>query len=207
MPSRAPEPRHAPKQARSRTIVSAIVEAGRQLLAAEGPGALTTNRIAERAGVSIGSLYRYFENKDAIIAAVCEDETGRAIEEIRGVPRWEIEDLPLRDALARLVDFQLDRHRQLLGLGGDHYRARQREFALAPRVGNAMLEQRVRRLLDRHRDRVRVRDTEQAAFVIALGLSAIVRRAVDERPEKLAQPAFRDELVDLLRAYVLGEAE
>jgi hypothetical protein len=47
---------------------------------------------------------------------VCEGETGRAIEEIRGAPRWEIEDLPLRDALARLVDFQLDRHRQLLGL-------------------------------------------------------------------------------------------
>jgi hypothetical protein len=39
----------------------------------------------------------------------------------------------------------------------------------------------------------------------ARGISASVRRAVDERPEKLAEPEFRDELVDLLCAYVLGD--
>lgn len=206
MPRRAPESRHTPQQARSRTIVSAIVEAGRRLLVAEGPLALTTNRIAERAGVSIGSLYRYFENKEAIVAAICEGETGRDLAGIREAQRWEIEDLPLRDALARLVDFQLERHRRLLGLGGDHYRARHRDFSLTSRVGSENVEKRLRELLERHRERVRVRDAEQAAFVIAAGISAIVRRAVDERPEKLGEPAFRDELVDLLRAYVLGEA-
>ena len=205
MPSRAPEPRHTPSQARSRTIVSAIVEAGRRLLVAEGPQALTTNRIAERAGVSIGSLYRYFENKEAIVAAICEGETGRELDGIREAARWEIEDLPLGEALARLVDFQLERHRRLLGLGGDHYRARQHEFSLTTRVGSDTVERRLRELLLRHRERVRVRDAGQAAFVIARGISAIVRRAVDERPEKLAEPAFRDELVDLLCAYVLGD--
>ena len=206
MPSRAPDARHTPRQARSRTIVSAIVEAGRQLLVAEGTGALTTNRIAERAGVSIGSLYRYFENKEAIVAAICEGETGRELAGIRGAARWEIEDLPLADALARLVDFQLERHRRLLELGGDHYRARQRDFSLTSRVGGDTVERRIHELLLRHRARVRVRDPEQAAFVIACGVSAIVRRAVDERPEALALPAFRDELVDLLCAYVLGAA-
>jgi DNA-binding transcriptional regulator YbjK len=63
-----PRSRRAPKQDRSREIVSAIVAAGRELLARDGPASLTTNRIAERAGVSIGSLYRYFADKDAILA-------------------------------------------------------------------------------------------------------------------------------------------
>jgi hypothetical protein len=49
-----------------------------------------------------------------------------------------------------------------------------------------------------------VRDREQAAFLLARGISAIVRLAVDERPEKLREPAFRDELVDLVLAYVTG---
>jgi len=53
--------------------------------------------------------------------------------------------------------------------------------------------------------RVMVRDPEQAAFLLARGISAIVRRVVDERPEKLREATFRDELVDLVLAYVTGE--
>ncbi|MEQ1439122.1 TetR/AcrR family transcriptional regulator [Fontimonas sp. SYSU GA230001] len=58
-----------PRQARARATFDAIVEAGAQLLAAEGYAAVTTNRVAERAGVSIGSLYEYFPNKQSIIAS------------------------------------------------------------------------------------------------------------------------------------------
>ena len=206
MPPNSSASRRTPKQRRSRVIVSSIVEAGRRLLEAEGPVALTTNRIAERAGVSIGSLYRYFPNKQAIVAAVYAEETGREVEGIRSAATWPIEEVSLQESLAMVVDYQLVRHRRLLELGRDFYREHHREFSLGPRVGARELESRLRDLLLRHRERVRVRDVEQAAFLIARGISAIVRRALDERPEKLDEPAFRDELLDLVHCYVTGRA-
>jgi AcrR family transcriptional regulator len=198
-------PRRAPRQLRSRAIVEAIVQAGRQLLASEGPKSLTTNRIAERAGVSIGSLYRYFPNKEAVLAAIYDAETGRDVAEIRAAPSWEIDELPLREALAAIVDFQLERQRRLLALGEDYYRANHGAFSLGPRVGRDALEQRMLQLLERHAGAVRVRDPAQAAFMLARGVSAIVRRALEERPEKLSEPSFRRELIDLLDCYLTAE--
>ena len=205
MPNRGLDPRHAPKQIRSRAIVQAIVEAGRRLLAEEGPRSLTTNHIAERAGVSIGSLYRYFPNREAILAAVYEADTGREVAGLHAAPAWTIDSAPLGEALAAIVDFQLERQRRLLALGQDFYRSHHGEFLLGPRMGGDEIEQRMLQLLRRHADVVRVRDPAQAAFMLARGLSAIVRRALEERPEKLAEPAFRQELIDLLTAYLTAE--
>lgn len=61
-----------PAQGRSQATVVAVVEATAQLLAEQGYARLTTNHIAERAGVSIGSLYQYFPGKEAIVAQVAE---------------------------------------------------------------------------------------------------------------------------------------
>lgn len=61
------ELRKRPLQARSAALVAAILDAAAHILEREGPAALTTNRVAERAGVSIGSLYQYFPNRDAIL--------------------------------------------------------------------------------------------------------------------------------------------
>jgi AcrR family transcriptional regulator len=63
-------PRKLPKQARSAATVEAILEAAAQVFERHGYAAATTNRIAARAGVSIGSLYQYFPNKDAILVAL-----------------------------------------------------------------------------------------------------------------------------------------
>jgi len=63
-------PRKLPKQARSEATVEAILEAAAQIFERYGYAAGTTNRIAERAGVSIGSLYQYFPNKDTILIAL-----------------------------------------------------------------------------------------------------------------------------------------
>ena len=62
--------RKLPKQARSEATVEAILEAAGQVFERHGYAAATTNRIAARAGVSIGSLYQYFPNKDAILVAL-----------------------------------------------------------------------------------------------------------------------------------------
>lgn len=66
--------RKHPKQARSNQLVGAILEAAAQVLATEGAQRFTTARVAERAGVSVGSLYQYFPNKAAILFRLQSDE-------------------------------------------------------------------------------------------------------------------------------------
>lgn len=66
--------RRSPRQSRSRATWEAIVEAAVQILERRGPEGLNTNRIAERAGVSVGSVYQYFPDKHAILAAAARRE-------------------------------------------------------------------------------------------------------------------------------------
>jgi AcrR family transcriptional regulator len=66
--------RKRPKQARSTDLVAAILEAAAQVLAKEGAPRFTTARVAERAGVSVGSIYQYFPNKAAILFRLQSDE-------------------------------------------------------------------------------------------------------------------------------------
>jgi AcrR family transcriptional regulator len=69
--------RRKPKQARSRATSSAILEAASQILERRGPPGFNTNDVAERAGVSIGTLYQYFPDKHAILLALAEREAAR----------------------------------------------------------------------------------------------------------------------------------
>ncbi|MBW9054779.1 TetR/AcrR family transcriptional regulator [Rhizobium mesosinicum] len=85
--------RKTPRQARSVNTVEAIFEATIQVLISDGPGDLTTTRVAERAGVSVGSLYQYFPNKQALFHAVNErylkmlaDRVEAACQAHRGAP-------------------------------------------------------------------------------------------------------------------------
>jgi AcrR family transcriptional regulator len=66
------KPRKRPRQARARVTVDAIFEATIQLLLKDGPHRLTTTRVAERAGVSVGTMYQYFPNKQALVYALNE---------------------------------------------------------------------------------------------------------------------------------------
>ncbi|WP_439528100.1 TetR/AcrR family transcriptional regulator [Pannonibacter sp.] len=76
------KPRKQPRQGRSRQTCDAILEASARILEEDGIARFTTNRIAERAGVSIGSLYQYYPSKEAILAAL-----------IRGLHEELLEDL------------------------------------------------------------------------------------------------------------------
>lgn len=67
-PQATVQPRKKPAQARSRATVEAILEAATRILRDQGLAGLTTNRVAERAGVSVGSLYQYFPSREAILA-------------------------------------------------------------------------------------------------------------------------------------------
>lgn len=75
--------RKEPQQARSTDLVKAILEAAVQVLLREGAARFTTARVAERAGVSVGSIYQYFPNKAAILFRLQSDEWGQTTEMVR----------------------------------------------------------------------------------------------------------------------------
>ncbi len=82
MPQASETMRKSPTQVRAAQTVDAIVEAATQILQSDGEERLTTNRIAERAGVSIGSLYQYFSDKEAIVEAIAERERDKIVASI-----------------------------------------------------------------------------------------------------------------------------
>ncbi|ESX81196.1 MULTISPECIES: TetR family transcriptional regulator [unclassified Mesorhizobium] len=77
--------RKQPKQARSAELVAAILEAAVQVLAREGAQRFTTARVAEKAGVSVGSLYQYFPNKAAILFRLQSDEWRQTTDLLRDI--------------------------------------------------------------------------------------------------------------------------
>jgi AcrR family transcriptional regulator len=77
--------RKEPQQARSAELVATILEAAVQVLAKEGAQRFTTARVAERAGVSVGSIYQYFPNKAAILFRLQSDEWRQTSELLRGI--------------------------------------------------------------------------------------------------------------------------
>lgn len=83
--SRSISSRKQPQQVRSNELVAAILDAAVQVLAKEGVQRFTTARVAERAGVSVGSLYQYFPNKAAILFRLQSDEWRRTSELLAGI--------------------------------------------------------------------------------------------------------------------------
>ncbi|WP_263263153.1 TetR family transcriptional regulator [Pseudomonas sp. RIT-PI-S] len=94
-------PRKQPQQARSAELVAAILQAAAQVLAQEGAHRFTTARVAEKAGVSIGSLYQYFPNKAAILFRLQTDEWQQTGELLVGI--LQNESLPPLERLRELV--------------------------------------------------------------------------------------------------------
>ena len=93
--------RKLPRQARSSELVAAILTAAAQVLAKEGAQRFTTARVAEKAGVSIGSLYQYFPNKSAILFRLQTDEWQQTTDLMRDI--LEDAQRPPQDRLRTLV--------------------------------------------------------------------------------------------------------
>jgi AcrR family transcriptional regulator len=113
------KPRKQPCQARSSETVNIILEAAARILETRGFAGYTTNAVAERAGVSIGSLYQYFPNKDALTAALIDRETVPFVSALAGAAQAKncltgfdrlieaaVAHQMRRPELARLLDFE-----------------------------------------------------------------------------------------------------
>src|SRR5690242_12366046 len=108
-------PRKAPRQARSQATVKAILDAAARVLVERGYAATTTNLVADRAGVSVGSLYQYFPNKDALIAALHD----RHAREMNGVMDRALErsgELGFDETLELILGGLVEAHRVEAGL-------------------------------------------------------------------------------------------
>jgi AcrR family transcriptional regulator len=98
--------RKRPSQKRALSTFAAVIEAAAHILRGEGLRGLTTNRVAERAGVSIGSLYQYFPNKEAIVRALMEKEIAAA--EALRPPILDDLKAPLESRIRALVDWRCE---------------------------------------------------------------------------------------------------
>ncbi|MGB5135488.1 MAG: TetR/AcrR family transcriptional regulator [Prochlorococcaceae cyanobacterium] len=96
--------RRQPRQARSQERVRRILEAAEALFQEEGVGATTTNAIAARAAVPIGSLYQFFPDKAAILRSLAQRYADRLHEQLVAFDQGEGKELPLEAYIARIVE-------------------------------------------------------------------------------------------------------
>lgn len=109
MPRITLKPRKQPLQDRSQQTVTTILEAASRILEREGLAGFTTNAVAGRAGVSIGSLYQYFPNKDSLVVALIHVEQQALIDAL-GSKIAAIGDAPLEDGIEQLIATALASH-------------------------------------------------------------------------------------------------
>lgn len=134
---RAPlQPRKTPVQTRSAVTVDSISEATIQLLLSVGPERLTTTRVAERAGVSVGTLYQYFPNKHSLFFCVIKQHLGHvadAVEHACQQNHGEEVSTMVESVVQAFVDAKLERADIAMAL----YAAAtgREEIALARKVG------------------------------------------------------------------------
>jgi len=195
--------RRSPRQARAVDTVEIIFEATARILQREGPAALNTNYIAERAGISVGTLYQYFPNKEAILVAMARREIetdGAAV--IRAIS--EAEDGaadPVRMAIRAMIHaFSKRRVARRIAF----------ETLVSQGLGNELAKsvQKIAHILGERSDRLlpgRARPvTPVSLFVITRAISGIMRAASQEESPLLGAPEFEDELVRLVQSYFAG---
>ena len=111
MLTRSKKPARQAVQARSRNTVEAILEAATRILARDGWAGFNTNAIARTAGVSIGSVYEYFGNKEAILDVILDRHLASGEAQLAGLARVAPETLGLDDVVRLMVEGFVAVHR------------------------------------------------------------------------------------------------
>lgn len=195
-------PRKLPKQDRSKFTVDTILTAAAHILAENGYDNASTNRIAERAGFSIGSLYQYFPNKEAIMSALRE----RHVNEMTAIVESALNKYanhPIDVALYELVKACVVAHaidpilHQVLS-------------EQVPRLSHSSAEAKIiwllREFLEQRRDRIQLQNIELTAFILQRTIESLTHAAVIEHPEFLKEEQIEQEITKLLMSYLVGQA-
>jgi AcrR family transcriptional regulator len=205
MPSadRRLQPRRKPRQVRAELTRERILTAAAHVFAEHGYAAGTTNRIAERARISIGSLYQYFPNKDAILAELAVRHIDRGT--WAQADQLDLSAGSLEVVVRALVRDAIDNHRddpQLLRIMIEEAPLSQELLDAIDRHGRIRVGQ-VRDLLARHPD-VRVRDLDTAAELIVFTVELNTHRLMAS-PQTIPVETFENELVDMVTRYLRGD--
>jgi AcrR family transcriptional regulator len=202
MPKPRTVPRKRPSQDRSRATIDAILTATARILKRDGFDRASTNRIAEAAGVSIGSLYQYYPSKEALVAALME----RHMDEMTSVIVEELDRVagaPLPVAVRSVVDLMLRAHAVDPAL-------HKVLVEQVPRIGRlervheieARMMGLVRGYLEAHRRTLRPRDLELAAFVVVQVVESLTHAATLHHPERLADGNLAEEVTTVVLRYL-----
>ena len=180
--------------------------ASARVLVKRGFDGFTTNEVATAAGVSIGSLYQYFPNKEALVAALIErhveDMNAAILSELTRVAR-----LPMARAVRAVIELTIRAH----AIEPELHRVLTEQV---PRVGrlaklrdlDAISHRMVAGILAARQAELAIRDPETAAFVIVAAIESIAHRAALFSPERLRDPRLVDEACALVTRY-LGVAD
>ena len=199
-------PRKRPRQTRSKDTVETILAATARILVKHGFDGLTTNAVATHAGVSIGSLYQYFPNKQALVAALIE----RRLDEKNERTHAELARVagkPLPEAVRTMIRMTVE------------------NYAAAPELSRVLIEQvprvgRMARIAELHdgtlklvaallharKNELAINDPDMAAFVLVASIEAIAQRATLFQPARLSDPSLIDEACAMVTRY-LGVAD
>jgi AcrR family transcriptional regulator len=195
-------PRKQPHQQRAQDTVEALLEATARVLCEHGYDRASTNRIAQQAGVSIGSLYQYFPSKEALVAALIDRQAEREFEVARA-KMVEVAGAPLRVAVRELCEASLAAH-------SVNPKLHKVLFEQVPRLGRLRklldLQNRAEQLLcaylEARREEIRPKNLELAVFILVQAVEATTHCAALERPDLLRDRRLLDELCELVVRYL-----
>ena len=194
--------RKKPLQNRSQVTVDAIVEAAARVFESSGFDGASTNKIAEIAGVSVGSLYQYFPDKLGLLQAVNERYLVRMWGAVSVACR-EALLLPWPDALRHVVTTKINYHLK----GGRLFGVLQTELPASATIGIQLeiatkyFEVQMRNLLIANASMVAV-DVDRAAHMIPIVGKGILNAAFISRPEDLGNGRIIDDLTNVLVNYL-----
>lgn len=193
--------RKRPQQERSRQMVATLIEATARCITEHGLDNTTTPRIAELAGVSVGSLYQYFDGKEALIEALVEK---LADDVARGVKRLPLSaDLPLRDAVYNAIRFgfaMLNASDGLyLELARNWHRVQTQK--VADTLQQHFLEISRVYFLRHYRDHP-IEDLEVRVFIITNSTLFTMVRLISQDNDLLSQDAVAQGLTDMITGYL-----
>ena len=191
-----------PKQPRSQGTVEAILQSVRVIMDADGPLSLTTNKIAEKAGVSVGSLYQYFKNKESIFETILLRMTEDNLRSLETTLSTGTRDREIRTVVEMVVHGHYDNIKKLGKLSSVL-------FELAPQILSVNHfkkadEQIVRFLLNRlevDQIRIRPKNREAAFFICSQTVRGVLFMAFLQKSEP-ERDLIIEELIDLLVRYL-----
>ncbi|HEY6556944.1 MAG TPA: TetR/AcrR family transcriptional regulator [Polyangiaceae bacterium] len=199
--------RKQPQQARSKATVTAVLDATIRILDREGPDAATTTRVAEVAGISIGTLYQYFSHRDAILDALQDREFERAMELMERVlgdagtagPASDVAREVIRGLLALYAEAPA-LHR-VLALEGLRVTPAHRVHAFDMRVIAV-----VRSFLSASSLPIRRKNLDAAAFVVFQSVRASMLARMLEQPPGVDDDTLAEELTDMVLRYLVADS-